>query len=222
MRNPWLDIPEADYVGHMSSPAVGQGAVLGRLFGEALASVRPAVVLVLGCSTGNGLEHVDPAVTSRVVAVDVNPMYLTRLQARLPNPRFELDIRCGDVSEIVLERETYGLVHAGLLFEYVDWFGLLPHLALALAPGGVLSVVLQVPSASTPAVTPTAFTSLRALESLFRFVEPAALADAAAGEGLSLKLRRTEALPAGKSFEVLHFVKALAGCGRSSGSGDSW
>jgi hypothetical protein len=111
MSNPWLDIPEADYIGHMNSPAVGQRPVLGRLLGEALETVRPKVVLVLGCSTGNGLEHVNPAVTSRI------------------------------------------------------------------------------------------------LESLFRFVEPTALVDAARGNGLNLNARRAEALPAGKSFEVLRFIK---------------
>jgi SAM-dependent methyltransferase len=207
MSNPWLDIPEADYVGHMSSPAVGQRPVLGRLLGEALETVQPDVVLVLGCSTGNGLEHVNPAVTSRVVVVDVNPKYLLHLRERFPNPAFELDVRPGDVTDIELEREAYDLVHAGLIFEYIAWPVLLPRVAMALRPGGVLSVILQAPSASSPAVTPTIFTSLRTLESLFRFVEPTALVDAARGEGLNLNARHTEALPAGKSFEVLRFMK---------------
>jgi SAM-dependent methyltransferase len=207
MSNPWLDIPEADYVGHMSSPAVGQRAVLCRLLAETLESVRPGVVLVLGCSTGNGLEHVDPAVTSRVVVVDVNPEYLRRLRERFPNPRFELDVRSGDVIDLELEREAYDLVHAGLILEYVEWPSLLPRIACALRPGGVLSVVLQQPSAASPAVTPTTFTSLQRLESLFRFVDPAALVDSARRERLRLNARYTEALPGGKSFEVLRFIK---------------
>jgi len=207
MTNPWLDIPEADYVGHMSSSAVGQRPVLGRLLGEALETVRPDVVLVLGCSTGNGLEHVNPAVTSRVVVVDVNQQYLLRLRERFPNPTFELDVRVGDVIDVELEREAYDLVHAGLILEYVEWPVLVPRVAMALRPGGVLSVILQTPSASSPAVTPTTFTSLRRLESLFRFVEPMALVTAARGEGLDLHARHTETLPAGKSFEVLLFIK---------------
>ena len=84
---------------------------------------------------------------------------------------------------------------------------LLPRIAAALRPGGVLSVILQAPSASSPAVTPTTFTSLRKLESLFRFVEPMSLVDAARGEGLTLHARHTEALPAGKSFDALRFMK---------------
>ena len=207
MRNPWLDIPEADYVGHMSSPTVGQRPVLGRLLGEVLETVLPNVVLVLGGSTGNGLEHVNPTVTSRVVVVDVNPTYLIRLRERFPNPAFELDLWCGDVIEIGLGRQVFDLVHAGLIFEYVEWPVLLPRIAAALRPGGVLSVILQAPSASSPAVTPTPFTSLRKLESLFRFVEPTTLVDAARGEGLNLHARHTEALPAGKSFDGFRFIK---------------
>jgi SAM-dependent methyltransferase len=206
MNNPWLDIPEADYVGHMSSPAVAQRPVLSRLLGETLQSVRPHALLVLGCSTGNGLEHVDPAVTSRVVVVDVNPEYLCRLRERFPNPMFTLDVRCGDLTDMELELEAYDMVHAALLFEYLEWSVLLPRVAVCLRPGGVLNVVLQVPSTSSPAVTPTPYTSLRKLESVFRFVEPTALVEAARRERLTLSSRRTEPLPAGKAFEVLRFV----------------
>ena len=86
MSNPWLDIPEVDYVGHMSSPTVNQRPVLSRLLGEALQAVRPRTVLLLAGSTGSGLEHVNPDVTFRVTVVDVNPMYLRRLGERFPNP----------------------------------------------------------------------------------------------------------------------------------------
>jgi trans-aconitate methyltransferase len=167
MRNPWLDIPEVDYVGHMSSPMVNQRPVLNRLLGDALGSVRPRTLLVLGCSTGNGLEHVNPEVTSRVTVVDVNPAYLLRLAERFPNPGFELDVQCADLADAVLEREVFDLVHAALVLEYVEWPQLLPRVAAALKSGGVLSVVLQLPSPSSPAVTPTTFVSLQSVESLF-------------------------------------------------------
>jgi SAM-dependent methyltransferase len=207
MRNPWLDIPEGDYVGHMSSPTVNQRSVLSRLMGDALESVRPRTMLVLGCSTGNGLEHVNPEVTTHVTVVDLNPAYLLRLGERFPNPGFELDVRCADLADVVLEREAFELVHAGLVLEYLEWPLLLPRVATTLKSGGALSVVLQLPSASSPAVTPTTFVSLRSLETLFRFVEPGALIEAARGEGLTLRNQRAELLPAGKAFEVLRFVK---------------
>lgn len=206
-RNPWLDISEADYVGHMSSPMVNQRPVLNRLLRDALESVRPRTVLVLGCSTGNGLEHVDRDVTSRVTVVDVNPAYLRRLVERLPHPGFELDVRCGDLADTVFEPEAFDLVHAGLVLEYVEWPSLLPRLARTLTARGVLSVVVQLPSSSSPAVTPTGFASLESLESLFHFVEPDALVEAARGARLTLRDRRTESLPSGKAFEVLRFVR---------------
>jgi hypothetical protein len=114
MRNPWLDISEIDYVGHMSSPTVNQRPVLSRLMGDAIESVRPRTMLVLGCSTGNGLEHVNPEVTSRVTVVDLNPAYLLRLGERFPNPGFELVVQCADLADVVLEPEAFELVHAAL------------------------------------------------------------------------------------------------------------
>jgi SAM-dependent methyltransferase len=220
MRNPWLDIPDGDYVGHMSSPAVSQRAVLSRLMGEALESVRPPTMLVLGCSTGNGLEHVDPEVTSRVTVVDINPEYLLRLGEQFPNPGFALEVQCADLADVVFEPEGFDLVHAALVLEYVEWSSLLPRVASTLKPGGVLSIVLQVPSVSSPAVTPSPFVRLQSLESLFHFVNPLALVDAARGKGLTLSDRRTETLPAGKAFEVLRFVNSASGARRSNVAAD--
>jgi len=39
MRNPWLDISDGDYVGHMSSPSVMQRPMLSRIIGK----TRPGV-----------------------------------------------------------------------------------------------------------------------------------------------------------------------------------
>jgi SAM-dependent methyltransferase len=220
MRNPWLDIPDVDYVGHMSSPAVSQRAVLSRLMGEALESVRPRTMLVLGCSTGNGLEHVDPEVTSKVTVVDINPEYLLRLGEQFPNPGFALEAQCADLADIVFEPEAFDLVHAALVLEYVEWSSLLPRVASTLKPGGVLSTVLQVPSASSPAVTPSAFVRLQSLESLFHFVKPLALVGAARRNGLTPSDRRSEPLPAGKAFEVLRFVKRASRLRRSNVAAD--
>ena len=207
VKNPWLDIPLTDYVGHMSSPQVGQHQVLNALLKEALTRARPRSVLVLGCSTGNGLEHVEPGVTSRVVAVDLNPAYLEQLAERFPTPPFELQARCADVAQCSFEREAFDLVHAALILEYVDWTRVLPRVAEAMRPRGVLSVVLQRPSQSTPAVTPTPFTRLRSLESIFGFVDPDVLVTTATALGLHLESRRTQTLESSKAFDVLRLRK---------------
>lgn len=209
MTNPWLDIPEADYVGHMSHPAVGQRSVLNRLMRDALEAARPRSFLVLGCSCGNGLEHVDRAVTERVTVVDINSAYLHRLADRFTDRGFALEVRCADLNDARLEPEAFDLVHAALVFEYVTWRPLIPHVARTLTRGGALSVVLQLPSTSTPPVTSTQFTSLHSLESLFHFVDPDALIGAAEEAELVLDRRRSEPLPSGKAFEVLRFRKGL-------------
>jgi hypothetical protein len=60
MTNPWLEIPEADYTGHMSAEEVGQLHALSSLFHDVLRLFAPADVLILGCSSGNGFEQIDP------------------------------------------------------------------------------------------------------------------------------------------------------------------
>src|SRR5215212_4712714 len=93
VTNPWLAISDGDYVGHMSSPEVGQYDALNRIFRDVLVAVRPHSVLLLGCSSGNGLEHVDPCTTTSVVGIDINPSYLRRCAACFPAPAFQLDLR---------------------------------------------------------------------------------------------------------------------------------
>jgi predicted TPR repeat methyltransferase len=195
----------------MSSPEVGQRHVLDRILREALHDVRPRALLILGCSTGHGLEYVDGSVTSCVTGVDVNRTYLDRLVERFPDPPFALDVRCADLMDARFEPNDFDLVHAALVFEYIEWPRLLPRLAPSLRAGGVLNVVLQRPSPSTPAVTPTRFGSLSSLEALFRFVEPEALVERARGVGLSIEQRHTMALPGSKAFEVLRFTRGASG-----------
>jgi protein-L-isoaspartate O-methyltransferase len=205
MRNPWLDISEADYVGHMSSPAVDQRRVLNALFREVLQNHHPKAVLVLGCSTGNGFEHVDPDVTERVAALEINATFVRRVAEQFSKSGFELDVRCADVASASLEPDAFDLIHAALIFEYVDWTEILPRLVASLRSGGALSVVLQRPSSAAPAVTPTGFTSLLALHSIFRFVDPDVLVEQAQQLGMTLITRRTVPLAAAKAFEALCF-----------------
>lgn len=204
-RNPWLDIPEADYVGHMSSPGVQQLQVLAREFGRALRSEGPERVLLAGSALGNGLEQVDPSVTRRVTCVDINPRYLARVDARFKESRFELDLVCADLNNHEFAPASFDLIFAGLVLEYMNWQRALPRLARALRRGGVLAAVLQLPSDKTPVVTPTGFASLSRLEGLFHFVAPEALVALADRESLRVTERRTEPLPSHKAFEVLHF-----------------
>lgn len=204
--NPWLRIPEADYIGHMSSPAVGQRQVLNRLLGEVVRDTSPRSVLIVGCSTGNGLEHLDPAVTRKVTCVDINPTYLRSLTERFDRADIECEVTCQDLRAYA-PVGSFDLIHAALVLEYLPWQRVLPQLAMALSAHGTLSVVVQLPSHSTPAVTPTPFASLLTLETLFRFVNPDELVAHATDIGLALRTRVTEPLPSAKAFEVVRFER---------------
>jgi hypothetical protein len=74
--DPWLAIPAAEYEGHLGPEGADQLAPLGRIFAELYGESRPERLAILGCATGNGLEQVDPRITSRVVGVDLHPGYL--------------------------------------------------------------------------------------------------------------------------------------------------
>ena len=63
MSNPWLNIPLADYEGHMRSDEVQQLDALTELFAAALERCQPTSVAILGAGGGNGLDRIDSRVT---------------------------------------------------------------------------------------------------------------------------------------------------------------
>jgi SAM-dependent methyltransferase len=223
MTNPWLEIPEADYVGHMSSEEVGQLQALGTIFRDTLRLFAPAHVLVLGCSSGNGFEHIDPQVTRHVAGIDINPTYLELLASRFPSPGFELSLECADLASYPLPPDRFDLIHAPLIFEYLDWERPFSGVVRSLRPGGLLSVVLQRPSPSAPAVSRTNYPSLRKLERLFCFIQPDALRARAAQESVRIEREFKVPLKRGKAFDVLYLRKrdaepdAAADGGRHAG-----
>jgi hypothetical protein len=76
---PWLKIPAEDYESHMSLPDVAQAQALNSLMASALKVYRPDSIAVMGCTTGNGFEHIDQSHTHRVIGVDINTAYLSAL-----------------------------------------------------------------------------------------------------------------------------------------------
>lgn len=98
MSSPWLAIPLEDYEGHISSVGVQQLTALAELFKDTLDTYVPESVALLGVAGGNGLEHIDCAVTKRILGVDINHMYLDVVQQRFGTlPGLELH-RC-DLAE---------------------------------------------------------------------------------------------------------------------------
>lgn len=145
-HNPWLDIPWQDYEGHMAHTNVRQSQFLSDVFRGVLREYKPNSIAVLGCATGNGFEHLDPAVIHRVTAVDINPYYLEILNMRFGSEISGLELICDDLATCELEAEAYDLVYCALIFEYLEPRSIIEKIALWLRPHGKFVVVLQLPS----------------------------------------------------------------------------
>ena len=205
MRNPWLDIPLADYEGHMALPNIGQAQLLSDVFASALSKYEPRSVAVLGCAGGNGLDRISSKVTKRVVGVDLNPDYLLRTRKRFDHRIPLLELLLGDVQKDDFSFAPVDLVFAGLLFEYVDAQAVLAKIRSMLCPGGTLLTVVQLPSTTIAEITPSQFASLGALSSLMRLLSPKLLTQFAAAHGYDETEAQTLEAAGGKEFQVQAF-----------------
>jgi SAM-dependent methyltransferase len=195
--NPWTIVPAADYERHMGPEGVDQLAPLSGLFQEAYLGAQPDRLLVVGSATGNGLEHVEPAVTRRIVALDVNLQYLGVCRQRFFHLGPRLELFCTSAAAWRAPPRSFDLIHAALIFEYLHPEPLVAQLAGWLAEGGVVSVVLQLPGGEAPAP------GLKALEIILRaqkLVAPEELTALFAAHGLKPRRARTVPLKFGKSF----------------------
>jgi SAM-dependent methyltransferase len=203
VSNPWLDIPLADYEGHMASPQVAQAQLLADELQRAVRHWRPRRPLVLGCAGGNGFERLDPGWNPRVIGIDINPEYIAAARDRFGSRFLFLELYVDDIQDLnsIVEIAPVDLVFAGLIFEYVDLDRALCRIKRLLAPGGVLVAVLQLPCEAGP-VTPTPFTSLGTLARTMKLVPVAELVRVAAKHGFSAGAARTVRAAGGKDFAV--------------------
>ena len=197
--NPWLDIPLADYEGHMDSVEVQQLGVLSDLFAEALAVRRPASVAILGVAGGNGLERIDGDTTVRVIGLDLNPLYLDSVRRRFGDLS-GLELHCVDLCEQIVELPQVELVHAALIFEHAGVDRCLDNAISLVADQGALAVVLQLPAMSGHDVGRTGFASIQRLAPHFSLIDPVALCKTLVARSFRLVSETRRSLPAGKEF----------------------
>ncbi|MDD3643631.1 MAG: class I SAM-dependent methyltransferase [Candidatus Krumholzibacteria bacterium] len=208
--NPWLSIPAADYEAHMASRAVAQAQLLSGILRESVERWEPVSVAVLGCSAGNGFEHLRGHFLGRVVAVDINPEYIETTRERYTGSVPGLETICADIAAVELEPGSIDLVSCALVIEYVDAETVVSKAARWLRPGGVLSVVLQLPSEGLDEVTPTEYESLRLLEGFMRLVDPGALDLLAGRLGLETATDRAIRMETGKEFRLVEYRRPLS------------
>lgn len=205
MKNPWLDIPLADYEGHMALPCVAQAQLLSDVFADALSKYCPRSVAVLGCAGGNGFERISAQTTERVVGVDINPEYLQQVRTRFNHRISRLELFVGDVQNDDFTFSPVELVFAGLLFEYVKADAVLAKIQSMLHQNGILLAVIQIPAVATPEITPSPFVSLGALASVMRLMSPNLFRQLAAARGYRETASRTVDAVGTKQFQVQTF-----------------
>lgn len=201
--NPWLEIPATDYEGHMEH--VGQLQLLNRLFHEALADIEAKAIAVLGCTTGNGFEHIDFSHTAKVVGIDINPDYLELARQRYSAYAGQIEWRCADLHTDNIGEQEFDLIHGSLIFEYVNLDVVLPKIHMALRPTGLLSVVLQLPTQTLPAVSATPYTSLEKLSPIMRLLTPREFRVLAIKHRFVEVKEQSITLPGGKTFFVARY-----------------
>ncbi len=171
-NNPWLQIPLNEYDGHMSAPSVLQLQMLDKIFEETLNKFSPRSLCVLGCTAGNGFQHLINRPIDRIVGIDINIQYVSECRAWFIQDLQNLQLICADLNELELADSIFDLIHAALIFEYVDVDKLLSKISRWLKPNGVLSVVLQLPSETASPVSETPYQSVKILESFIHSVSP--------------------------------------------------
>ncbi len=198
--NPWSVVQASDYERHMGPGpgGVDQLGPLSALFQEVVLAAQPDRILVVGCSTGNGLEHVDPSVTRRVVGVDVNLQHLGIARQRFLHLGPRLELYHADIADFrAAASQSFDLVHAALVLEYLHPEVLVRRVSEWLAERGAFSVVLQLPGGDAPEAPSRA---LQLILKAMRLVPPEELVELCRGYGLALRRQKEVPLRKGQRF----------------------
>ena len=140
-----------------------------------------------------------PSLSKRIVGLDINPRYLGAVRQRygaLPG----IELCCTDLADLPLSLAPVELVHAALVFEHTGLGRCLENALLLVAPGGKLSVVLQLPSEAEQGVTPTFYSSMLALRDFFALIDISEFRLKLEEKEFHLFHEERRSLPAGKAF----------------------
>ncbi|MDH7604148.1 MAG: class I SAM-dependent methyltransferase [Melioribacter sp.] len=209
LQNPWLRIPADDYENHMSASNVGQLQVLNKIFKDVLDEFNPKSICVLGCTTGNGFEHLINRDVEKIIGIDINQNYLAECSERFSDKLRQLKLICADLNELELQSNIFDLIHAALIFEYVDAQNLLRKISKWLTPDGILSAVFQLPCEKSNPVSDTPYHSLKSLSSIMKLIDVNEIENFFREEKLLCVKSYTVNLPQEKKFLVMYCKKVI-------------
>ncbi len=121
----------------------------------------------------------------RIVAIDVNPLYIEQTHSRHSKSPGRLEVICADVQSDSLNYGPVDFTYATLIFEYVELTSTLNTLRHNSTTDAVLTTVLQLPHPAMHAVSSSPYKSLRTLSSYMTLVAPDALCNAANDAGFT-------------------------------------
>ena len=205
MSNPWLDIPLAEYEGHMSLPEVGQAHLLAEIFDRAVKRWSPVSIALIGCAGGNGFERLAAGTIDRLVGVDLNPDYIEQARRRHAQRLSNIELLCADIQSQSLMYGPVDFTYAALLFEYVDMVAALDTLKRNSRPNARLTTVVQLAHSTLSPVSSSPYRSLGQLASFMKLVVPEELRGAAAQAGFAYDDAEILTLASGKQFCVQNF-----------------
>lgn len=121
MTNPWEEIDLNAYENHMSLESVFQLQTLNKIMKDQFYSFPVKSVMILGVAGGNGLEHIDKRIISKVYGVDINKDYLKMCADRYPELRGVFETIRTDLTRDVKGLQYADLLIANLLIEYIGY-----------------------------------------------------------------------------------------------------
>jgi len=204
LSNPWLHIPPDDYEKHMLE--VGQAQALNKLCSQALEKYSPERFALIGCSTGNGLEHVNSIITKATFAVDINADYLRKTKEKYQGKIENLNCIHADIQNEEPPLSHIDLFFVGLVLEYVNPEITLRKLIRYLRDQGVITIVIQ-RSNQTSFVSKTNFKSLQKLSSISKEVDEELIHNIMSSEKMKLLQSKKISLTESKYFIVLEYRK---------------
>ena len=121
MKNPWEEIPLADYENHMKLDTVMQLQTLNEMMKGQFDTYSISSVMIFGIAGGNGLEHIQKGKFERIYGVDINFSYLQEVIIRYPDLDGLLECLCINLIDEADKLPKADMVIANLLIEYIGY-----------------------------------------------------------------------------------------------------
>ena len=121
MKNPWEEIPLADYENHMKLDTVMQLQTLNEMMKGQFDTYSISSVVIFGVAGGNGLEHIQKGKFERIYGIDINSSYLQEVILRYPDLNGLLECLCIDLIDEADKLPKADMVIANLLIEYIGY-----------------------------------------------------------------------------------------------------